>query len=638
MGNLELELNTANSDYNDLHSRVYINDTISMPIIAINQEYKIKYYNENAKKEFNLDEKEEFAEIFKYKPDFYGQSNSLFKITYLKRQYNVLISTFYGTNRSDSIKLLFFVDFSAHISIYDRLSELENNYALLSEHSSDIILFIDLTGTIRYSSKSVETTLEYLTNDLFGMNIQDILDKDSFEPTKKRIKNIIDGCDTNSPYIVLFHSKNGSVIPFELNTTPMMKNGKIDGIQIVARNISERMRYQKRLDSLYYHTNQLSKAKTIKEIAKMTLESVEQILGYIDCGFGIVDNGALLYILSKSEEFHEKTYSIDEPLPQIYAITTGTLQLDSIGASNSDMNSITIHVPVIVDNHVVALISIKSRYKYALLNEDIKLLETLALNVASSIDRLCYLMNLESMIKKISLELEQAQRLATIGETAAMVGHDLRNPLQVLVGSVDIMKSLIKKNINSPSLKNDLLKWLNKLCEQSEYMNKIVSDLQDYARNIKLDYIETDLTILFDKTLKNMNIPENIIITKKYKANVPTIFVDQESIQRCMTNLFTNSIQAMPEGGTLTIILSYVSPYHLIEVCDTGIGIPEENLEKIFKPLFTTKSKGTGFGLPVCKRIIEAHRGQILINSIQNNGTNIVISIPNNVEIKTLSN
>ena len=202
-----MELNTANSDYNDLDSRVYINNTISMPIIALNQEYDIKYYNENAKKEFNLDDNAEFAEIFQYEQDFYRKFDSIFKIKYLNEQYNVLISTFYGVNESDSIKFLFFVDFSAHISIYDRLSELENNYALLSEHSSDIILFIDLNGIIRYSSKSVETILEYLTNDLFGMNIQDILDKDSFEPTNKRIKNIIDGCDPHSPYVVHFQCK-----------------------------------------------------------------------------------------------------------------------------------------------------------------------------------------------------------------------------------------------------------------------------------------------------------------------------------------------------------------------------------------------------------------------------------------------
>ena len=121
---------------------------------------------------------------------------------------------------------------------------------------------------------------------------------------------------------------------------------------------------------------------------------------------------------------------------------------------------------------------------------------------------------------------------------------------------------------------------------------------------------------------------------KEYNEDVPAIFVDKESIQRCMTNLFSNSVQAMPEGGTLTVILSYSSPNHIIKVNDTGIGIPEKNLEKIFKPLFTTKSKGTGFGLPVCKRIIEAHKGQISINSIQNIGTNITISIPNNIEMR----
>jgi len=84
----------------------------------------------------------------------------------------------------------------------------------------------------------------------------------------------------------------------------------------------------------------------------------------------------------------------------------------------------------------------------------------------------------------------------------------------------------------------------------------------------------------------------------------------------------------MPQGGTLTLNISFNTPNLIIEIRDTGVGISPEHMENIFKPLYTTKSKGTGFGLPVCKRVIDAHGGNILVKSTPNIGTNIIISIP----------
>lgn len=247
-----------------------------------------------------------------------------------------------------------------------------------------------------------------------------------------------------------------------------------------------------------------------------------------------------------------------------------------------------------------------------------------------------YAAELENKVKERTKELLEAQerllrseRLATIGEVAASVGHDLRNPLQVILYESFVLDNIVEKIANETDDKTvtALKLHVQRIKEQVNYMNKIVSDLQDYGRQIAIKTIKVDLNSLILNILSANKIPENIKVTVNITPGF-TIDADPESIKRVFTNIIINAFQAMPEGGTLTIYAEKDDKMTKIYFKDTGVGIPKENIEKIFQPLFTTKAKGTGLGLAVCKRIVEAHNGTIDVESELGKGSTFIIKLP----------
>jgi nitrogen-specific signal transduction histidine kinase len=228
------------------------------------------------------------------------------------------------------------------------------------------------------------------------------------------------------------------------------------------------------------------------------------------------------------------------------------------------------------------------------------------------------------------VKFREGERLATISETAALVGHDLRNPLQTIVGSL----YLVKRKLNYMSFpENDkqeynLEELLQIIEEQVDYMNKIVSDLEDYAKPLIPQLVETSSQQLINDTLSAITVPEKVKVSIEIERGFPRLMVDLLMIRRVLTNLIRNALQAMPEGGLLTIRASKNGHNAIISVEDTGVGISEENLYKIFQPLFTTKSKGQGLGLAACKQLVEAHGGSITVKSETGKGTIFTVQIP----------
>lgn len=244
-----------------------------------------------------------------------------------------------------------------------------------------------------------------------------------------------------------------------------------------------------------------------------------------------------------------------------------------------------------------------------------------------------YSEKLEQIVKERTDRLRDVERLATIGETAAMVGHDLRNPLQVLVNNIYIAKLKLKKldpaNLNSITLTTDSLRnSLEVIEEQTLYMNKIVSDLQDLAKNMKPDIREVDLKVLIN-SLINITRKNSVKVNLRFDKNFPNLNMDEALMQRVFINLIINAIQSIQEKGVINILGTRVNGHAEITIDDSGSGIPPEALDKIFEPLFTTKSKGVGLGLSVCKRIVEAHEGTIKIeNKPANKGAIVTLTFP----------
>jgi PAS domain S-box-containing protein len=239
-----------------------------------------------------------------------------------------------------------------------------------------------------------------------------------------------------------------------------------------------------------------------------------------------------------------------------------------------------------------------------------------------------YSKQLELTIQDQTGKLSQAheiilknERLAAIGELAGMVGHDLRNPLSGIRNAA----YLIRKK--QPNLIISSTEMLNIIDESVEYSNKIINDLLDFSREIHLEYEECSPKSLMGYVLLSLNIPSNIKVIDQVEGS-PFIWVDANKIQRVFTNLIKNAFEAMLHGGSLTLKSSISEDNVEFVFSDTGEGMSNETLNKIFTPLFTTKAQGMGFGLAICKRIIEAHRGQIEVSSVKGAGTTFKIKLP----------
>jgi signal transduction histidine kinase len=225
---------------------------------------------------------------------------------------------------------------------------------------------------------------------------------------------------------------------------------------------------------------------------------------------------------------------------------------------------------------------------------------------------------------------EKAQRMAGIGETTAMVGHDLRTPLQVMVTNLYLARRKLKE-IASPANREatgELEEIVRTMEGQTDYMTRIVSDLQDFAKSIEPKLVVSDPGILIDDAVSSVAVPDSITVTVQVEEGMPMLSVDPGMMKRVLTNLVTNAIQAMPDGGQLEVSLTHAEEHASISVTDTGVGIPEENLAKLFQPLFTTKPKGQGLGLAVCKRMVGAHGGKITVRSQLGEGTTFTILLP----------
>ena len=224
-------------------------------------------------------------------------------------------------------------------------------------------------------------------------------------------------------------------------------------------------------------------------------------------------------------------------------------------------------------------------------------------------------------------ERKKAERLVAIGETVGMVGHDLRNPLQATIGELFLAKEELEK-LPESQIKTNLRESTNAIEDQAYYMDKIISDLQTFVKPVEVHKQPIALKNLLNSTLSQIKIPENIQ-TKIIFNDELTLYADQQLLKRVLINLITNAVQAMPAGGELTLEVQTTEGNNVrLDVEDTGLGIPEEIKDKIFQPLFTTKSTGQGFGLAVCKRIIEAHGGTITFDSQVDKGTRFTLIFP----------
>jgi PAS domain S-box-containing protein len=240
-----------------------------------------------------------------------------------------------------------------------------------------------------------------------------------------------------------------------------------------------------------------------------------------------------------------------------------------------------------------------------------------------------YSQHLEELVEKRTKQLKEAQeqlikseRLAAIGQVAAMVGHDLRNPLTSIKGATYYLKKKL-----GPKMDEKAMEMLELIEKDIEHSNEIITDLMEYSKEIRLELTETTPKSIIKEALSLVEIPKNVKVIDSTQSE-PKIKMDIDKMKRVFANFIKNAVEAMLEGGKLTISTKESDGNVEIMFIDTGIGMAKEVMEKIWTPFFTTKAEGMGLGLPICKRVIEAHGGKISVESIVGEGTTFAVTIP----------
>jgi signal transduction histidine kinase len=219
-------------------------------------------------------------------------------------------------------------------------------------------------------------------------------------------------------------------------------------------------------------------------------------------------------------------------------------------------------------------------------------------------------------------QLVRQEKLAAVGQMASAVGHELRNPLGVVMNVLYLMESGTGDDANAP-----MRRHLATAKREISAATLIVSDLLDFATSRRPILAPVQVSELVAEALSVVPPPDGVQAVQCGETQV-VIDADRDQIRQALLNLITNGYDSMPGGGTLTVSATSVPGSVHITVTDTGIGMNEETRDSIFTPFFTKKTRGIGLGLVVTKRVVDAHGGAITVDSTPSAGTSFTLTLP----------
>jgi len=228
--------------------------------------------------------------------------------------------------------------------------------------------------------------------------------------------------------------------------------------------------------------------------------------------------------------------------------------------------------------------------------------------------------------KILEKQLSQREKLAMIGELAAGTAHEIRNPLTSVRGLIQVLESRFPKE--DPAREH-----ITVMLKEIDYINHIIKELLLLARRSSPNLSFASLPAVLDQILllvEGESSRKGIYIHKDYKNDSPLVVLDEDQMKQVFLHLATNAIHAMPTGGVLSVHARYLKQEDMITVSfqDTGMGIPEENLSRIFHPFFTTRPEGTGLGLPISYQIVDNHGGNLSVQSVVGKGSCFTVKLP----------
>jgi len=241
------------------------------------------------------------------------------------------------------------------------------------------------------------------------------------------------------------------------------------------------------------------------------------------------------------------------------------------------------------------------------------------------------LLHAHEELKNAQMKLIQTAKLESIGRLAAGLAHEVKNPLAVIQLGVDYLTSTTKADAS-----RDAVETIQEMADAVQRADQVIKGLLNFSRSEKLALVPMDLNSVIEESLllvRHEFTKHNISLEKNLAGGLPQVGLDQGKVKQVFINMFMNAIQAMGSDGNLSV-KTHIRPADksvVVQIEDTGSGIPEDKLDKLFEPFFTTKpvGSGTGLGLSVSKNIIELHGGAIKIgNRTDARGADVMITFP----------
>ena len=489
----------------------------------------------------------------------------------------------------------------------------EERFRSLVESTSDWIWQVDQNLVYTYSSPKVKDILGYGPEEVLGKTPFDFMPKEEAKKITRVLGEIMKKKTSFSGLENWNVHKNGNLVLLETNGVPLLNNkGLLVGYRGIDRDITERRKAE---DELKQSEERFSKIFHSNPAAIV-------ISRY--------DDGRIIDVNKTVLRLSGYTYE------EVIGHTSNELKLFQKPTDRKQMSKLILEQGAINNRAMTFRVkngelkeTLFSTEKIKIGNEDCIISTVLDLTERRKLEKELekYTKNLENMVKERTEKLKDAERLAAIGATAGMVGHDIRNPLQVILGDLYLIDSDMA-SLPEVEEKESVKESLSSIRKSAEYIDKIVQDLQDFAKPLKPNVQETDIEKICQEVLLASSFPENVDVKYVVEDEARNIVADPAFLKRILMNLVSNAVQAMPEGGKLEISAHRNGDEIIIEVQDSGVGIPEEVKPNLFTPLFTTKAKGQGFGLPVVKRMTEALGGTVNIESEEGKGTRFMISLP----------
>jgi PAS domain S-box-containing protein len=450
--------------------------------------------------------------------------------------------------------------------------------------------------------------------ELLATNPLDLLDDESKVRFKERIMKLLAGQEIDENVEFKVKAKDGRIIYAVLNVMFTYKEGKPDGAVVIAHDVTGRKQTEEKL-------------RESEQRWATTLASIGDAVIATDL------SGKVTFMNVEAEKLTgwKLNDASMKPVKEIFNIVNEQTRFEV-----EDPVSKVLEKGIVVGlaNHTVLIRKDKTEVAIddsgaPILDKDGK-----TTGIVLIFRDITERKKTEAQAQYAAKKLKDAERLAAIGATAGMVGHDIRNPLQAITGDLYLAKTELV-DVPDSLEKTNVLENLKEIEQNIDYINKIVADLQDFARPLKPHFEEVDLKQIITELLAKNEPPEDVKVTVEVEDSALKVQADSSYINRVLYNLVTNAVQAMPKGGKLTVHAYRKADDAVITVKDTGVGIPDQVKDKLFTPMFTTKSKGQGFGLAVIKRMTEVLGGEVTFTSQEGKGTQFTVRFPQTLKKKT---